>query len=260
MLAPLAALHLVLLTQAPPAPEPPAPPETPAEEARPPEEARPADAAPSQRAPAPAEPAAAAPARAAEAPRARPRQLSLLSGESLGGGTASLVWAGWSSLGVMYAQGVTVRDDLGAFADYGWDKSELRVGGLYRRALAPAGGFDLAGRLGLAWYENYGSDWIREENHSDRGIEVAPGLSASSPVGGGVFSAIVEAPLAITFKHDTGLLFAPRLSFAFEGPLYPELTLGARLGAGYRAGSGDAPLKKGRAEVLFLVVAGFQVL
>jgi hypothetical protein len=249
MLAPLAALQLVLLAQAPPPPpEAAAPGEAPTQEASP----RPAGAEP--------RPSAPAPARAVAAVPARPRQLSLLSGESLGGGTAALAWAGWSSLGIMYGQGVTARDDLAALADYDWAKSELRVGGLYRRSLWPAGGWDLAGRLGLSWYENFGADWIREKNHSERGLEVVPGLSLSTAGSGGVFSALVEAPLAVTFKHDAGMLFSPRLSLAYEGLLYPELTFGARLGVGYRAGSGDAPLREGRAELLFLVVAGYQLL
>jgi hypothetical protein len=118
----------------------------------------------------------------------------------------------------------------------------------------------MAGRLSAAWYLNFGSDYVHDENHSDNGVQVVPGLSFSRPGAGGVFSALAEAPITVTTKHGSGLLFAPRFSLAYEGSLYPELTVGARLGAGYRAGSGDAPLKDGSAELIFLLLAGYQLL
>jgi hypothetical protein len=189
-----------------------------------------------------------------------PRQLSLLSAEPLGGGSASLAWAGWSSLGIMYGQGITSRDDLAGFADFDWSKTELRLGALYRRPLGEAGPFAMAGRLSAAWYLNFGGDYIHDENRSDRGVEVVPGLSLSRRGAGGVFSGIAEGPLTVTTRRGAGLLFSPRFSLAYEGPLYPELTVGARLGVGYRAGAGDAPLQSGRAELIFLVVAGYQLL
>ena len=66
--------------------------------------------------------------------------------------------------------------------------------------------------------------------------------------------------MTVTMKYRAGFLFSPRVSFAFEMPLYPQVTVGARVGAGYRAGAGDAPLREGRGELLFLVLAGYQVL
>lgn len=252
MLASLAALQLLVLSQV---------------SAPPSDEAAPRDP--------PAQGVAQAPSPAGEAPAnpplpsrgsrraitpATPRQLSLLSGESLGGGSASLVWAGWSSLGIMYGQGITAQDDLGAIADFEWAKTELRLGGFYRRPLGQAGGFDAAGRLTLAWYRGFGATWIDGDNHSDHGIEVGPGISFSSHAGGGIFSTLVEAPLTITLRGDGGLLFAPRISLAYEAPVYTDFTVGARLGVGYRAGSGDAPLRDGRGELLFLVLAGYQLL
>jgi hypothetical protein len=160
----------------------------------------------------------------------------------------------------MYGQGVTARDDLAALADFDWADTELRLGGLYRRALGPAGGWDAAARLALTWFRSFGATWIRDGNHSDHGIELAPGLSLSTRAGSGVFSGIAEAPLTITLRGDSGLLFRPRLSAAYEAPVYEDVTLGARFGIGYRAGSGDAPLKAGRGEILFLVLAGYQLL
>jgi hypothetical protein len=190
---------------------------------------------------------------------AGPRQLSLLSGESLHGGSASLAWAGWSSLGIMYGQGVTPRDDLAGFLDFDWAKTEMRIGAFFRRSLGKAGDFDMAARLAAAWYMDFGAGWIYGENHADRGVEVTPGLSFSRRAMGGVLSAIADGPLAVTFKYGGGLLFSPRVSLAYETALYPDVTVGARAGLGYRAGSGDAPLAEGRTEFTFLVVGGYQL-
>jgi hypothetical protein len=196
----------------------------------------------------------------APASPARPRQLSLLSAEPLAGGAAATVWAGWRSFGIAYAQGITNQDDVGGFVDLDWSTAELRLGALYRRPLGQAGVFDMGARLSLAWYQDFAATWVYSDNHSDRGVELTPGLALSNHVSGGVFSMMGELPLTITTKYGSGLLFSPRFSLAYEAPLYPELTLGARLGIGYRAGSGDAPLREGSAEFLFLVVATYQLL
>lgn len=257
MIASLAALQVVLLTQATAAPSAPA--ETPAQpapgEAAPPTENPPLPGKPGKP---PEKPAAAASTRAATPQRTR--QLSLLSGESLSGGSASLGWAGWSSLGIMYGQGITAIDDLAGFGDFDWAKTELRLGGLYRRALGKAGDFDVAGRASAAWYRDMGATYVESKNHADLGLELTPGMSLSRRGTSGVFSAMVEAPLTITFKYGKGLLFAPRLSAAYETLLYADFTLGARIGLGYRAGSGDAPLKDGHGELLFVIMAGYQLL
>ena len=261
MLATLAALHLIALTQVAPPPREVTPADADVEAGAAAQERNPPLPRKGDPAPAPREPEVSAPqAQAGTTPSAARGPLSLLSGDSLHGGSTSLAWAGWSSLGVMYGQGITARDDLAGFADFDWATSELKLGALYRRPLGAAGPFDMAGRLSAAWYLDFGTDYIHDENHSDSGVQVMPGLSFSRPLGGGVFSALAEAPITVTTKYGAGLLFAPRFSVAFEGPLYPELTVGARLGAGYRAGSGDAPLSDGRAELIFLVLAGYQLL
>jgi hypothetical protein len=264
MLATIAALHLLALSQVAPPPREVTPTEPDVEESAP------APVAGAENPPLPRRGEVGAPPSDASAPRDAPpasaaierrrRPLSLLSAEPLGGGSTALAWAGWSSLGIMYGQGITARDDLAGFLDFDWATSELKLGALYRRPLGVAGPFDMAGRLSAAWYLNFGSDYIHDENHSDNGVEVVPGLVFSRSAAGGVFSALAEAPITVTTKYGAGLLFAPRFSLAFEGPLYPELTVGARIGAGYRAGSGDAPLSDGRAELMFLVLAGYQIL
>jgi hypothetical protein len=254
MLATIAALQLLVLSQVGPPPREVTPDEKPtaADDSAPPARA--------ENPPLPGKEGAAPAAPAAARTPSRPRLLSLLSGETLGGGSTASAWAGWKSLGIAYAQGITNLDDLGAFTDLDWTTAEWRLGASYRRALGQAGVFDMAGRLSIAWYQNFAATWIYDENHSDRGVEFVPGLSLSQRLSGGVFSMIGEAPLTITTKYGSGLLFSPRFTLSYEAPLYPEVTLGARGGIGYRAGSGDAPLKEGKAELMFLVTATYQLL
>jgi hypothetical protein len=239
-----------------------APPDAAPPDAAPPDATPPPAAAP---APAPAAPPAPAPApapKAAPASPARPRFTSLQGGETLGGAQAAAAWAGWSSLGAAWAMGVTSDDDAGALLDYDWTKSELRLGGLYRHALSSlaTGGYDLAFRLTLSYYADLGQTYIYSENHSEHGLEVAPGIAFSQRAAGGLFSATADGPLTVTTKYRTGLLFSPRVGVAYETPLYEGVTVGARLGAGYRAGSGDAPLRTGRGELQFLVLATYRLL
>lgn len=268
MLATVAVLHLVVLSQiAAPRevrPEDAASEEAVADAALEPQ-AEPAQA-PEDSPPPPEEPSRAEPS-LPERPAAvippkpsHPRQLSLLSAEPLGGGSASLAWMGWSSLGIMYGQGVSARDDLAGFLDFDWSRTEMRLGLFYRRPLGMAGTFDMAGRLSAAWYANFGGHWIHDENHSDRGIEITPGLSLSTRGAGGIFSGILDGPITITTRDSAGLLFSPRFTLAYEAMLYQDVTIGARVGVGYRAGAGDAPLPEGSTELIFLVVAGYQLL
>jgi hypothetical protein len=219
--------------------------------------------APSQPTPAPTPippPSVGATPPPAQARSAATQQLSLLSAEPLGGNAAALAWAAWSSLGVAYAMGITPRDDLGAEFDLDWAKTEMRLGAFYRRPLGTAGPFDMAGRLGLSWYANFGGGWIYSDNHSDRGFELAPALVFSTHGGGGIFSLAGEFPITITVHHGGGMLFTPRAAASYEAPLYDELTIGVRASLGYRAGAGDAPLSNGSGDVQFLVLAGYRVL
>ncbi len=237
MLATVAALQLLVAAQVAVPPNP-----------TPPDGAQPA-------AEAPAPPPAPQPL-----PTGRPRQQSLLSGESLRGGSAALAWAGWSDLGAIYAIGFTQLDDAGPFLSYDWAKSESRFGVFYRRAISKVGAFDLAGRLSAAWYANLGSTYVYGDNHSDHGFEVVPGVSLSTHGAGGILSGLAAAPMIITTKYKNGFLFTPWLAAAFEAPLYPSVTVGATVGIGYRAGAGNAPLREGRGELKFLVLAGYQLL
>lgn len=278
MLATLSALHLLLLTQAAPVvPFPPVGPDgadeaaqpAPPQQENPPlprkESApRPTAALPAA-AEAPAEPAEPAPARPAEqlpAPRTiptPPTQLSLLSAEPLGGGSAMLAQAGWSQLSFLYAQGITPQDDLGGFVDLDWSTTELHLGLFYRHPFRAVGPFAMAGRFELAWYKDFGGTWFHDSNHEDRGLEANPGVSLSQRTRSGIVSIIGEVPLTLTLRADRGILFRPRVSLAYEAPLYDGYTLGARVGIGYRGGAGDAPISGSRAELTFLLVGGYRV-
>lgn len=287
MLASLAALHLVLAASVPGASAPlrdavaqadaPAQPgdaapgdAAPGDAVSPPDAAPPPDAAApapdSQGTPPPAAqppPVTSAPAPvAAPAAPARPRFTSLWGAETLGGAQAAAGWAGWPSLGAAWAMGVSSDDDLGARLDYDWATSELRLGGLWRHALSTAatGGYDIAFRLGLSYYADLGSTYVYSDNHSEHGLDVSPGVVLSQRAAGGLFAISADAPLTLTTKYRTGLLFSPMFGLAYETPLYQGLTVGARLGAGYRAGSGDAPLRTARGEFQFLVLATYQLL
>ncbi len=274
MLATLAALHLLALTQAPPAASPP--PDTAAPlGANPPLPRKPqrnelppmSSPPPAEFPPPAADPAPQAPAQAGSPERyaagepvlTTPAQVSLLGAESLYGGAALLAEMGWSSIGVVYGQGITRDDDVGGLATFDWATTELRLGGFYRRPLGAAGAFDLAGRLALSWYANFGKDWVYSENHHDRGVELAPAIILSTRTAGGIFSITGEAPVTVTMKHGSGVLFTPRLTAGYEVPLYDDYTVGARAGLGYRAGSGDAPMQDGRGELTFLLVGGFRI-
>ena len=187
-----------------------------------------------------------------------PAQLSLLSAQPLQGGSAGLAWFGWSSLGAMYGQGVTATDDLGALFDYDWTTTEMRLGGWYRRPLGTAGPWAIAGRLGASWYLDFGTHWAYTGNHSDRGIQLSPGLVLSMPGAGGVFSIAGDLPITVTIYQSGGLLLQPRASVAYETPLYDPISLGILGSLGYRAGSGTAPMKTGRGEFQLLLMVGYR--
>ena len=188
------------------------------------------------------------------------RQLSLLSAEPLEGGSMATAWAGWSSFGAQWGMGVTARDDLGLSFDFDWAGTELRVGGWYRRPVGLAGPFDVAGRLGVGYYASYGAHFIHEGNHDDEGVSIEPALVLSSPGAGGIFSAAGEVPIVVTTRYDGGLLFTPRLSLSYETPVYPDLSVGVLGSIGYRAGTDEAPMRDGRADVRFLLLVGYQIL
>jgi hypothetical protein len=183
---------------------------------------------------------------------------SLLGGESLKGGSIVLATAGFSTLGVAYGQGVTSGDDLGLAGQVDWSTGELLLGGFWRRELGRVEGWDLAGRLGLAWYVDGGSTLLHDTNLQDRGFQAAPGLVLSSR-GVGLFSAAFDLPITITTWRGGGSWIAPRLSVGYEAPLYEQVALGIRGALAWRGGTGGAPMRAGQVMPELLVTATWKI-
>jgi hypothetical protein len=209
-----------------------------------------------------APPATAAAAAPRPAPEAEPGPLkfpSLLSAESLHGNSGAVGYAGFSSIGAAYAQGITLQDDLGATVDFDWGTTELRLGALWRRPLGTAGGWTMGGRIGVSWYVDFGGKWIQDDNRSDRGVTLAPALVLSTRAGEGVVSITGDLPLTLTTWRGGGFQAAPKASVGFEAPLYGPWTLGITGGLQWRGGSGGAPMRSGRLQPELLVMAGYRV-
>jgi len=184
---------------------------------------------------------------------------SLLGAESLQGGSAAQAWAGFASFGVAYGQGVTTQDDIGATLDFDWSATETVLSGFWRRPLGNVGTWQMAGRLSVGWYLNFGGTWIHSDNRADRGIQLAPALLLSTRAGDGLVSVSGELPLTFTTWRDGGFLLGPKVSAAYETPLYDALTLGLRGAVSWRGGGGGAPMRGGRVEPELLVVLGYRV-
>ncbi|HET9553157.1 MAG TPA: hypothetical protein VFP50_09340 [Anaeromyxobacteraceae bacterium] len=190
---------------------------------------------------------------------AAPRMPSLLGAEPLHGGSAALAQAGFSTLGVVYGQGVTTRDDLGLALDLDWSTTELLLSGFWRRPVATVGSWQLAGRLGVGWYLDFGGRFIHDDNRADRGIQLAPALLLSTRAGEGLVSVAGELPFTITTWHGGGFFVAPKVSAGYEAPLYGDLSLGLKAGLAWRGGGGDAPMRTGRVLPELLVLLGYRV-
>ncbi len=166
---------------------------------------------------------------------------SLLGGRTLGAGGADwLGTAGFPAVSVTYGQGITGVDDAGGFVQMDWVASELVVGGLWRHALV-RGAPDVAFRLRAGFYADFGATWAYSTNASDTGIQAVPALAASWQTGGGILALSAEVAATWTFSRGMGWVLAPRGTASFEAPLYGDLTVGGRLGLGYRAAGGGAP-------------------
>jgi len=273
MFVTLLALQLVL-AQAPALDAPPPPPEVEAplpdrpDAAEPPAAAEAPERAPAPFPPPPLEEDALKPtresSRAALRARRPPRSAlepvpSLLSAEPLNGRSVVFVWAGWSSLGAAWGQGVTREDDLGLLGDFDWSTTELRVSAWYRRPMGRVGLIEIGARMRAGWYADFGATWFHDDNLGDRGIEVAPGLVVSARGAGGVFSLCGDLPIVVTLWRDGGIFAAPKATLGYETVLYGDLTVGVRVAGSYRAGAGDAPLDEPRALLDLQVMAGWRL-
>ncbi len=184
---------------------------------------------------------------------------SLLGAESLRGGSAAQAWAGYSALGARYGQGITAADDLTGSVDFDWSSTELLLAGGWRRQLGQVGGWDLAARLQLGWYLNFGGTWIHSDNLADRGLQIDPGATLSTRAGDGLVSVTGSFPVTFTSWRTGGFLLGPKVAVGYETLLYGDLTLGVRTAVSWRGGGGDAPMRSGRVEPELLVLATYRI-
>jgi hypothetical protein len=213
----------------------------------------------------PAQPAPPAPAQASAAPAAPaapggpPKLVSLLSGETLHGGSVVTAWIGWPSFGIAWGQGITETDDAGLQLDFDYAATELTVGAWYRRALGSAGPFLMSGKFAVSYYGDYDGTLIYSDNGSAQGVQFVPSLLFSSRGGGGIFSLAGDLVMTVTMTDGGGFLFQPRLRASYETSLFDELSVGILGGIGYRVGSGDAPMKDGMVELELLLLATYRI-
>ncbi len=202
----------------------------------------------------------AAPALAGPAPAPAPADAfpSLLGGESLRGSTVAVGTAGYATLGVAYAQGLTERDDLGASAQFDWSTTELVLGALWHRQLGRLGSWDLASRLALGWYLDAGSTLVHDDNLSDRGVQLTPGLALSTR-GVGLLAVALDMPVTVTTWRGGGVWIAPRLAVSYEAALYDQLALGVVGSLAWRGGTGGAPMRSGQVLPELLVTATWKL-
>lgn len=182
---------------------------------------------------------------------------SLLGGEALPAGNSQLLgWAGYPSVGFLYAQGLS-RLDVGGQLQLGWNRGELEVAGFLRTALWGSGGTALAFRARAGLYACFGATYGRYAHRRDTGLLLAPGLALSIPAGAATLALGLDLPSAVTGARGGGLWLAPTVSASLETPLLRDLTAGARFAVGRRWDAGGAPgaprSPETVAELLFLV-------
>jgi hypothetical protein len=183
---------------------------------------------------------------------------SLLGGETLRGSSVALATGGFASLGAAYAQGLTSVDDLGGFGQVNWTTSELVLGAFWHHQLGRAGGWDVASRLSLGWYLDGGATLIYDDNRSDRGLQVVPGLAFSSR-GVGLLAVALDLPLTLTTWRGGGTWVSPRVTVSYEAPLYDRVALGVRGSLAWRGGTGGAPMRAGQVLPELVVTATWRL-
>lgn len=186
-----------------------------------------------------------------------PSMPSLLGGEALPPGNSHLLgWAGYPSLGFLYAQGLGAID-AGGEMQLAWSTGELEAAGFLRAPLWRAGGGALAFRARAGLYACFGPSYGRYAHRGDTGFLVAPGLAYSIPAGGATLALGLDLPAAITGARGGGAWAAPTLSASLEAPLLRDLTAGARFSLARRYDGGGAPgalrSPDNLVELLFLV-------
>jgi hypothetical protein len=183
---------------------------------------------------------------------------SLLGGESLHGSSTALGLAGVASVAVAYGQGVSPLDDLGLSAVGNWSTTELVLGGFWRRHLGRPWGWDLGLRLSLGWYVDGGSTLIYDDNLSDRGVQLSPGLALSNR-GLGLFTLAFDLPITLTTWRGGGVWIGPKVAASYEVALYQQVSVGVIGSVAWRGGTGGAPMRDGQVVPELLVTATWKL-
>jgi hypothetical protein len=166
---------------------------------------------------------------------------SLLGGEALPPGNSQLLgWAGYPSLGFLYAQGLGGLD-AGGGLQLGWSTGELEATGFLRAPLWRSGASAVAFRARAGLYACFGAAYGRYAHRDDLGLLLAPGLVFSAPAGGATLALALDVPSAVTRARGGGAWLAPTGSASLEAPLLGDLSAGARFALGRRFDGGGAP-------------------
>jgi hypothetical protein len=166
---------------------------------------------------------------------------SLLGGEALPPGNSHLLgWAGYPSLGFLYAQGLGGLD-AGGEMQLGWATGELEAAGFLRTPLWRGGASALAFRARAGLYACFGAAYGRYAHRGDTGFLLAPGLAFSAPAGGATLALGLDLPATATGARGGGAWLAPTASASLEAPLLGDLSAGARFSLARRYDRGGAP-------------------
>ncbi len=167
---------------------------------------------------------------------------SLQGGETLGvGGSEAVFSAGFSTISAAYAQGLSNMADYGVQVEYDWLTTEFFVGGLYRQLTWRLGNAYVSWRARAGLYADFGSTWAVAANRSGAGLQLEPGLALSRRFPRGILSVSADVPIDVTFSRGGGFAMGARGSGAFETPLWGDVLVGARAGAGVLWSGGGAP-------------------
>lgn len=186
---------------------------------------------------------------------------SLLGGEPLpAGGSQLLGWAGYPSLGFLYAQGLPPAD-VGGELELRWHRGELGAAGFVRTPLWASAAGALAFRARAGLYSCFGATYGGYAHRSDTGLLLAPGLAWSSRAGAGIVSLGLDLRSAVTGARGGGWWLAPTASASVEAPLLRDLSVGARLSLARRWDGGGAPgaLRSPENQAELVVLAGYRV-
>lgn len=189
-------------------------------------------------------PPAAPPAAASLVPPARaPRPETLVGAGALGpGAIAVLAAVGYPWIAVTYAQGTSPEDDLGARLRLDWTDGEMLLGVDWRRELSRRGEARTGFRLVAGPWFDFGGTWIYSENRSNLGLQAVPGIAWTTAAGTGLFTVSGDVAFTWAWQRGMGLAMAPALGVAYEVPVLPDMTIGARAELTIRWASGSAQI------------------